>query len=58
MSTVAASRTGDRATAEALTDGYALVFRTGTGVLIGGVLLMLVWLPRRVVAAPSKKSSN
>ncbi|WP_320774902.1 MFS transporter [Streptomyces sp. CRN 30] len=48
MSTVAASRTtgGDAAAPEALTAGYALVFRTGGVVLFAATLLMLVWLPR------------
>jgi len=56
MSTIAAARTagatGRRgATAEALTEGYALAFRTGTGVLLGGVVLMVLWLPRAQPAA-------
>ncbi|WP_435843871.1 MFS transporter [Streptomyces fructofermentans] len=46
MSTIAAARTGGGMSPEALTEGYALVFRTGAGVLLGGTLLMLVWLPR------------
>ncbi|WP_280876313.1 MFS transporter [Streptomyces pseudovenezuelae] len=46
MSTIAASRTGASLTPEALTEGYALVFRTGAGVLLVGAVLMLVWLPR------------
>jgi MFS family permease len=50
MSTIAAARTGGGSSPEALTEGYALVFRTGTGVLLGGAVLMLVWLPRRVRA--------
>lgn len=49
MSTIAAARTGGGVSPEALTEGYALVFRTGGGVLLGGVVLMLVWLPRGVV---------
>ena len=48
MSTIAAARTGGGGSPEALTEGYALVFRTGGGVLLGGVVLMLVWLPRGV----------
>ncbi|MGW0823579.1 MFS transporter [Streptomyces sp. NPDC002845] len=49
MSTIAAARTGTAGgdPAEALTDGYALVFRTGGIVLLAGVVVMLVWLPRR-----------
>ncbi|MFF3708712.1 DHA2 family efflux MFS transporter permease subunit [Streptomyces phaeochromogenes] len=48
MSTIAAARTGGAVSPEALTEGYALVFRTGGGVMLGGVVLMLVWLPRGV----------
>ncbi|WP_234048462.1 DHA2 family efflux MFS transporter permease subunit [Streptomyces liliifuscus] len=51
MSTIAAARTGGGVSPEALTEGYALVFRTGGGVLLVGVVLMLVWLPR--VAPPA-----
>ncbi|MEV8305765.1 MFS transporter [Streptomyces flavidovirens] len=46
LSTVAASRTAGGASAEALTAGYALAFRVGAGALLGGAVLMLVWLPR------------
>ncbi|TXS29498.1 DHA2 family efflux MFS transporter permease subunit [Streptomyces sp. ms191] len=47
LSTVAASRTGGAADPRALTEGYALAFRTATGVLLAGALLMLLWLPKR-----------
>jgi EmrB/QacA subfamily drug resistance transporter len=47
MSTLAAARTDGRTGPQALTEGYALVFRTGTGVLLAGTALMLLWLPRR-----------
>ncbi|MFJ2817473.1 DHA2 family efflux MFS transporter permease subunit [Streptomyces sp. NPDC087294] len=47
MATIAAARTGPSTTAQALTEGYALVFRTGTVVLLGGVALMTLWLPGR-----------
>ncbi|WP_037669303.1 DHA2 family efflux MFS transporter permease subunit [Streptomyces griseus] len=50
MSTLAAARTGGGETPEALTAGYASVFRTGTVVLVAGAALMLVWLPRRGAA--------
>ncbi|QNP72999.1 MFS transporter [Streptomyces roseirectus] len=46
MATIAATRTGDHTTPAALTDGYALVFRTSAAVLIAGAALMWVWLPR------------
>ncbi|MEZ7006138.1 MFS transporter [Streptomyces sp. AD55] len=53
MSTIAAARSGgDGAGPEALTDGYALVFRTGAVVLVAGALLMWAWLPART--APAK----
>ncbi|MFF4057780.1 MFS transporter [Streptomyces sp. NPDC001668] len=51
LSTLAAARTGDVEAPEALTEGYALAFRVGTGVLLAGVVLMLVWLPRRIPGA-------
>ena len=54
MSTLAASRTartGGGVGAQALTEGYALAFRAGTGVLLGGVVLMLLWLPRKISAS-------
>ncbi|MER6424122.1 MFS transporter [Streptomyces sp. NPDC001137] len=54
MSTIAATRTAGSGTPGALTEGYALVFRTGTGVLLAGAVLMLVWLPRRISAKPAK----
>ena len=47
MSTVAATRTGGRVSAEALTQGYAQAFRVSACVLLAGAVLMLVWLPRR-----------
>ncbi|MFJ2471744.1 DHA2 family efflux MFS transporter permease subunit [Streptomyces sp. NPDC087659] len=46
LATVAAARTGGSTTPEALTAGYALAFRTGTAILLGGVLMMLLWLPK------------
>lgn len=45
LSTVAAARTGDSATPADLTAGYALAFRTATGVLLAAALLVLLWLP-------------
>ncbi|MBT2394016.1 MFS transporter [Streptomyces sp. ISL-1] len=47
LSTVAAARTAGGTDPEALTAGYALAFRTGTGVLLAAAVLMLFWLPRR-----------
>ncbi|GHI08132.1 MFS transporter [Streptomyces cellostaticus] len=52
MSTIAAARTAHVGSgAEALTEGYALAFRAGTGVLLGGAVLMLLWLPRKISAS-------
>ncbi|MEV0304420.1 DHA2 family efflux MFS transporter permease subunit [Streptomyces prasinus] len=51
LSTLAAARTGDSTTPEALTEGYALAFRTGTAVLAVGVVLMWFWLPRKAAGA-------
>jgi EmrB/QacA subfamily drug resistance transporter len=48
LSTVAAARTAGGTDPEALTAGYALAFRTGTGLLLVAAVLMLFWLPRRV----------
>ncbi|MEU5751736.1 MFS transporter [Streptomyces sp. NPDC047853] len=46
MSTIAASRAGgEHAGPVALTEGYALVFRTATVVLVAGAALMWAWLP-------------
>ncbi|EGX56191.1 transmembrane transport protein [Streptomyces zinciresistens K42] len=50
MSTIAAARSGGSTSPAALTDGYALVFRTSTGILLAGALLMLLWLPRTTSA--------
>ncbi|MFD9719959.1 MFS transporter [Streptomyces sp. NPDC059076] len=50
FSTVAASRTGDSTAATDLTDGYALAFRVGAGLLLVGAALMALWLPRRADA--------
>jgi MFS family permease len=45
MSTIASARSAGSVTPQALTAGYALAFRVGAGVLVGGVVVMLVWLP-------------
>ncbi|MEH0555073.1 MFS transporter [Streptomyces sp. B21-101] len=50
LSALAASRTAGRGTPEALTEGYALAFRTGTGVLLAGAVMMVLWLPRGIPA--------
>ncbi|WP_327711395.1 DHA2 family efflux MFS transporter permease subunit [Streptomyces sp. NBC_00464] len=52
LSTVAAARTAGSTDAVELTAGYALAFRTAGGVLLGGLLLMVVWLPRH---GPAKR---
>lgn len=50
MSTIAASRTDGATSGVALTEGYALVFRTAAGVLVVAGVLMAVWLPGRGVS--------
>lgn len=47
LSTVAAARTAGGTDPEALTAGYSLAFRTGTGLLLAAAVLMVLWLPRR-----------
>ncbi|GAA4048975.1 MFS transporter [Streptomyces shaanxiensis] len=59
MSTIAAARSaasGAEGTPGALTEGYALVFRTSAVVLLAGAVLMLVWLPRRASASTTSAS--
>ncbi|MFJ6072699.1 MFS transporter [Streptomyces sp. NPDC093065] len=47
MSTIAATRSGgENAGPAALTDGYALVFRTASAVLLAAAVLMWAWLPK------------
>lgn len=58
MSTLAAARTGDRTTPAALTEGYALVFRTATAVLLVAALLMLAWLPRPARRADGPRTTG
>ncbi|MEU9155680.1 MFS transporter [Streptomyces sp. NPDC048417] len=53
MSTVAAARTGTGGGGAALTEGYALAFRTSTGLLLAGAVLMLLWLPGRISPTPA-----
>ncbi|MGW7258512.1 MFS transporter [Streptomyces sp. NPDC054834] len=55
MSTIAAARTGGGG-AGALTQGYALAFRTSAVLLLGGATLMLVWLPRGISPAAARSS--
>ncbi|MFK4227175.1 MFS transporter [Streptomyces sp. NPDC019890] len=55
LSTVAAARTAGGTDPQALTAGYALAFRTGTGVLLAAAVLMLLWLPG---AAATKESAQ
>jgi EmrB/QacA subfamily drug resistance transporter len=46
LSTFAAARTNGGTDPESLTAGYALAFRIGAGVILAGVALAMVWLPR------------
>ncbi|MFD5362442.1 MFS transporter [Streptomyces tendae] len=59
MSTIAASRSGgEDAGPTALTDGYALVFRTASAVLVVAALLMWLWLPAKSPKPEQKASST
>ncbi|WP_128428074.1 MFS transporter [Streptomyces cyaneus] len=58
MSAIAAARSAGSGTPgalaetpQALTEGYALVFRTSAVVLLAGTALILVWLPRKTSAS-------
>lgn len=52
LSTVAASRAGESGGTEALTQGYAAAFRVSGFILLGGVLVTLLWMPRAGQRAP------
>ncbi|MFK4064335.1 MFS transporter [Streptomyces sp. NPDC029674] len=47
LSTVAAARMNGSASRQALTDGYAAAFRTSGFILLVGVVVLLVWMPRQ-----------
>ncbi|MFD4632587.1 MFS transporter [Streptomyces sp. NPDC058284] len=46
LSTVAAAQTHGASSPQALTDGYAMAFRTSGFILLAGVVVLLVWMPR------------
>ncbi|NBE52370.1 MFS transporter [Streptomyces boluensis] len=46
LSTVAASTTAGSTRPEALAEGYAAAFRTSGFILLAGVVVMLLWMPR------------
>ncbi|NGO81874.1 MFS transporter [Streptomyces sp. YC504] len=45
LSTIAAAHSGGGSDPAALTDGYAAAFRTSGLILLGGVVLVLLWMP-------------
>ncbi|MEV0317844.1 MFS transporter [Streptomyces sp. NPDC050658] len=47
LSTVAASQMDGSTSRQALTDGYAMAFRTSGFILLAGVVVLLVWMPRQ-----------
>ncbi|MEU5684645.1 MFS transporter [Streptomyces venezuelae] len=49
LSTVAAARMNGSTSPQALTDGYAMAFRTSAFILLAGVAVLLVWMPGRRV---------
>ncbi|MBM7167335.1 MFS transporter [Streptomyces sp. G44] len=46
LSTVAAARMDGSTSRQALTDGYAMAFRTSGFILLAGVVVLLLWMPR------------
>ncbi|MFC7308493.1 MFS transporter [Streptomyces monticola] len=55
LSTVAASRMAGSDSPEALTEGYAAAFRTSGFILLAGVVVMLLWMPR-AASEPAEKN--
>ncbi|MFH8606051.1 MFS transporter [Streptomyces sp. NPDC018029] len=47
LSTVAAAQMNGSASRQALTDGYAMAFRTSGFILLAGVVVLLLWMPRQ-----------
>ncbi|NEA02696.1 MFS transporter, partial [Streptomyces sp. SID10116] len=47
LSTVAAAQMNGSTSPQALTDGYAMAFRTSACILLAGVAVLLVWMPGR-----------
>lgn len=47
LSTVAAAQMHGSTSPQALTDGYAMAFRTSAFILLAGVVVLLVWMPGR-----------
>ncbi|MEU1022731.1 MFS transporter [Streptomyces sp. NPDC005900] len=45
LSTVAAARMDGSTSRQALTDGYAMAFRTSGFILLAGVVVLLLWMP-------------
>ncbi|MEU1018946.1 MFS transporter [Streptomyces sp. NPDC005898] len=45
LSTVAAARMDGSTSRQALTDGYAMAFRTSGFILLAGVMVLLLWMP-------------
>lgn len=58
LGTAANERTGDAGTLEALNDGYALGMTIGAVVVVGGVLLALVVLPRSTSPAATEQDNR
>ncbi|CAM5235403.1 DHA2 family efflux MFS transporter permease subunit OS=Streptomyces alboniger OX=132473 GN=CP975_10340 PE=4 SV=1 [Streptomyces alboniger] len=51
LSTVAAAQMNGSASKQALTDGYAMAFRTSGCILLAGVVVLLLWMPGQRKAA-------
>ncbi|WP_369217972.1 MFS transporter [Streptomyces flavofungini] len=57
LSTVAAAQMNGSVSPEALTDGYAMAFRTSGCILLAGVVVLLLWMPgqRKAAGAAAEK---
>ncbi|WP_447037120.1 MFS transporter [Streptomyces sp. DSM 118878] len=53
LSTVAAARMDGSVSPQALTDGYAMAFRTSGCILLAGVVVLLLWMPGTRAKSPS-----
>ncbi|AZM52979.1 MFS transporter [Streptomyces sp. WAC 01529] len=51
LSTVAAARMDGSTSRQALTDGYAMAFRTSGFILLAGVVVLLLWMPGQRAAS-------
>ncbi|WP_420719286.1 MFS transporter [Streptomyces sp. NRRL S-1521] len=58
LSTVAAAQMNGSTSKQALTDGYAMAFRTSGCILLAGVVVLLLWMPGTTREKPRQKPSK